>query len=264
MAIDGSIGGGAHGRGTGADRDLTGKVAIVSGAARGIGVAWVGALRGAGATVVGFDVRPGADLIADASDPDQVRGVVDRVVAEHGGVDISVANAGRVRLTSPLDPWPDALADFDDQIGTNLKGVYLLGRAVAPVMVARGGGHIVNVSTDHVHRASGVPSGGGPRMDIYDASKFAIRGLTQSWASALGAHGIRVNELCMGATDGEFLREFMGERATPEIVSTWISPDALGRVLVDLIAEGRAGRTGTLIGLWVGHPIELPPVALAE
>ena len=155
---------------------LAGKVAIVSGSARGIGAAWVDALRGAGATVVGFDVRPGADLVADASDADQVRDVVDRVVADHGGVDIAVANAGRVRLTSPLDPWDKALDDFDDQIGTNLKGVYLLGRAVAPVMVARGGGHIVNISTDHVHRAPGVRSGGGPRMDIYDASKFGVRG----------------------------------------------------------------------------------------
>ena len=238
--------------------DLTGMVAVVSGAARGIGLAWVDALRGAGATVVGFDLRPGADIIADASEPEQVLGVVERVVADHGGIDIAVANAARVRLTSPLDPWDKALDDFDDQIGTNLRGVYLLGRAVAPIMVARGGGHIVNISTDHVHRAPGVRSGGGPRMDIYDASKFAIRGLTQSWAEALRPHHIRVNELCMGATDGEFLREFMGERATPEVVAKWISPHDLGRVLVQLIAEGPDGRTGTLIGLWVGHPVELP------
>jgi NAD(P)-dependent dehydrogenase (short-subunit alcohol dehydrogenase family) len=72
-------------------------------------------------------------------------------------------------------------------------------------------------------------------MDIYDASKFAIRGLTKSWAEALRPHRIRVNELCMGATDGEVLREFMGERATPEAVATWLSPHELGRVLVQLM-----------------------------
>ncbi len=240
--------------------ELIGKVAVVSGSARGLGAAWVRALKDAGATVIGFDVRPGADVVADASDPGQVRDFVDRVVADHGGIDISVANAGRIRLTTPLDPWPKALEDFDDQIGTNLKGVYLLGRAVAPVMVARGGGHIVNISTDHGHRAPGVRTGGGARMDAYDASKWGIRGLTEAWAEALRPHRIRVNELCMGATDGEMLREFLGERATPELIATWLRPGDLGRVLVDLLAEGPQGRTGTQIGLWVGHPVQLPRV----
>ena len=241
------------------DPSLAGHVAVVSGAARGLGAEWVRALRGAGATVVGFDVRRGADLVADVSEPDQVLDVVERVVAEHGRIDISVANAGRVRLTSPLDPWSKALEDFDDQIGTNLKGVYLLGRAVAPIMVANGGGHIVNISTDHLNRAPGVATGGGAHMDAYDASKYGIRGLTESWAVALAEHHVRVNELCMGATAGEFLHEFLGDRATPDVVATWIHPEDLGRVLVELIEEGPQGRTGQQIGLWVGHPIVLPP-----
>jgi len=241
------------------DARLAGKVAVVSGAARGLGAAWTRALAGAGATVVGFDIRPGADVVADASDPEQVRAFVDGVVAEHGGIDISIANAGSIRLTSPLDEWSKAIDDFDEQIGTNLKGVYLLGRAVAPVMVARGGGHIVNISTDHGHRAPGVPVGGGRSMDVYDASKYGIFGLTGAWAAALRPHGVRVNELCMGATDGEMLREFMGERATPDLIATWLRPDDLGELLVELLTEGAEGRTGTQIGLWVGHPVALPP-----
>ena len=239
---------------------LVGKVAVVSGAARGLGEAWTHALRGAGATVIGFDVNPGTDAIVDASDPDQVRDFVDSVVTAHGGIDISVANAGRFGLTSPLDPWNKAVHDFDDQIGTNLKGVYLLGRAVAPVMAAGGSGHIVNISTDHGHRAPGVRTGGGAQMDVYDASKWGIRGLTEAWAEALRPHRIRVNELCMGATDGAMLREFLGDRATPEVVATWLRPEDLGRVLVDLLVEGPDGRTGARIGLWVGHPVELPAV----
>lgn len=238
---------------------VAGKVAVVSGAARGLGAAWVDALRTAGATVIGFDVQPGSDVVADASDPDQVRRFVDHVVALHGGIDISVANAGRVRLTSPLDPWHKALDDFDDQIGTNLKGVYLLGRAVAAVMVSRGGGHIVNISTDHGHRAPGVAVGGGPRMDVYDASKYGIFGLTKAWAQSLRPHRVRVNELCMGATDGVMLREFVGDHATPEMTARWLRPHDLGRVLIDLLAEGPDGRTGVQIGLWVGHPLVLPP-----
>ena len=216
-------------------------------------------MRAAGATVVGFDVQPGTELIADASDPTDVRRVVDDVVAAYGRIDISVANAGVIGLTSPLDAWDKTVADFDFHVGTNLRGVFLLGRAVAPIMAADAGGHIVNVSTDHVLRAPGVPTGGGAHMDAYDASKWGIRGLTESWALALGSHRIRVNELCMGATDGELLREFLAERATPEMIATWIQPDDVAAVLVELLAEGPSGRTGTQIGLWVGYPARLPP-----
>ena len=236
---------------------LEGAVAIVSGAARGLGAAYVHALREAGARVVGFDITDGADLVADASDAEDVRTLVRRVADEHGRIDISVANAGRTRLTSPLDPWPKALGDFDDQIGTNLRSTFLLGRAVAPFMVAAGGGHIVNVSTDHVHRAPGVHTGGGPTMDLYDASKWAIRGLTEAWAAALRPHGIRVNELCMGATDGPMLREFVGDRAEPHTMAAWLRPEAVANVLVELLREGPEGRTGTQIGMWVSHPLGL-------
>ena len=98
-----------------------------------------------------------------------------------------------------------------------------------------------------------------PPVPDYDASKWGIRGLTEAWAEALRPHRIRVNELCMGATNGEMLREFLGDRATPELVASWLRPEDLGRVLIDLLAEGPDGRTGTQIGLWVGHPVELPP-----
>lgn len=244
-----------------ASQPLRGKVAIVSGAARGLGAAFVAALRAAGAQTVGLDLRPGTDVRGDAGDAGDVRSFVDQVVADHGGIDIAVANAGIVRSTSPLDPWAQAIDDFDAQVRTNLRGVYLLGRAVAPIMVANGGGHIVNVSTDHLLRAPGVAAGGGLRMDAYDASKYGIRGLTDSWALSLRPHGVRVNELCIGATNTDMLREFLGTRATPDLVATWIDPRDIARVLVELIAEGPAGRTGTQIPVWVGHPAALPPQA---
>ena len=237
---------------------LGGKVAVVSGAAGGLGAAWVAALRDEGATVVGFDLQPGADVLADASSATDVRSFVDDVVEAHGGIDISIANAGIVHATSPLDPWDKALADFDTQIGTNLKGVYLLGRAVAPIMVARGGGNIVHISTDHVLPPPGRRTGGGAVMDAYDASKWAIRGLTEAWALALARHHVRVNDLCMGATDAPMLRRFAGDRATPEVIATWMRPEDLARVLVELILEGPDGRTGEQIGFWVGHPVQLP------
>lgn len=123
--------------------------------------------------------------------------------------------------------------------------------------VATGGGHVVNVSTDHVHRAPGVRTGGGASMDLYDASKWAIRGLTEAWAVALHPHGIRVNELCMGATDGPMLREFVGDHAGADTMAAWLRPEDVARVLVELLSEGPDGRTGTQIGMWVGHSLGL-------
>ena len=96
-------------------------------------------------------------------------------------------------------------------------------------------------------------------MDGYDASKWALRGLSESWAIGLAPHKIRVNELCMGATDAPMLREFMGDRATPEAIAGWMRPEDQARVLVELILEGPDGRTGTQIPFWLGHPVVLPP-----
>ena len=238
---------------------LNGRVAVVTGGARGLGAAWTAALRDAGAVVVTCDIRPGADVTADVSKPDDVRRFVDGVVAAHGGIDIAVANAGTIRIGSPLDPWDKALDDFEAQMGTNFRGTYLLGRAVAPVMVGRGGGHIVIISTDHVNTEPGRPTGGGAVMDGYDASKWALRGLSEAWSKALAPHRIRVNELCMGATDAPMLREFMGERATPEVTARWMRPEDQARVMIELILEGPDGRTGTQIPFWVDHPVRLPP-----
>jgi len=237
---------------------LSGQVAVVTGGARGLGAAWATALRDEGVTVVTCDIREGADVHADVSRPDDVRRFVDGVVAAHGGIDIAVANAGTIRLGLPTDPWDKAIDDFEHVIGTNLRGTYLLGRAVAPIMVGRGGGNIVIVSTDHVFTEPWRPTGGGPSMDVYDASKWAMRGLNEAWAKALAKDKVRVNELCMGRTDAPMLREFMGDRATPEEVAVWMRPEDLARVMIELILEGPEGRTGTQIPFWPHYDVELP------
>jgi len=232
---------------------------VVTGGARGLGAAWATALRDAGAVAVTCDIRPGADVHADVREPADVRRFVDDVVAAHGGIDIAIANAAALRTGSALDPWEKALDDFQVQCDTNFKGTYLLGRAVAPLMVERGGGNIVIISSDHVNPGPGrrIPAGGA--MDTYDASKWALRGLSESWSVGLAPHKIRVNELCMGATDAPMLREFMGDRATPEVIASWMRPEDQARVLLELILEGPDGRTGTQIPFWLNHPVVLPP-----
>lgn len=249
---------------------LQARVAIVTGAAQGIGRAVAVRLASEGCAVVATDRQAAVAALADdlgatvhvgdVADPTHVRAVVDATVAEHGGVDICVNNAGEVQATGPLDRWDVAAADFDRIVGSNTKGAFLFGRAVAPIMIERGGGEIVNVSTDHVKPGPGChPHHGHGSMDLYNASKWALNGFTFDWARSLARHRIRVNNICMGATDTEMLRGWMGDDPPADVVATWMQPEQIARVLVELLEEGPDGRTGNSIGLYAGEPCVLPP-----
>jgi NAD(P)-dependent dehydrogenase (short-subunit alcohol dehydrogenase family) len=173
------------------------------------------------------------------------------------------------------DGWDKAVSDYDRTLGTNLRGAYLVGRAAIPYLL-RQGGDLVNVTTDHIHTcgwpdvvrhadastcpwaAVPRPPGGGTSLDLYDASKWGLNGLTHAWARDLYPHGIRVNSFGMGATDTPMYRRFLRDRSP---MPGMMSPEAIAAVLLDLLAEGSDGRTGDSIQLWVGHPCALPPVA---
>jgi NAD(P)-dependent dehydrogenase (short-subunit alcohol dehydrogenase family) len=262
------------------------KVALVTGAAVGLGNAFARALAAEGAALAVCDVRSevaelGADLDspvtcveADVSRPDDVRRFVDGALTEYGQIDILVSNAGIWRASEATDDVAKTIDDYEAVVGTNLKGVYLCGRAVIPHMIERGAGEIVNVNTDHVHtcgapfewdhsdapdcpwQANGPrPTGGGATMDLYDAAKWGINGLTYGWAQALAPHNIRVNGLCMGATDSYMLRSFHKFDPSPEEVASWMKAEEVANVMVELIQDGRSGEN---IGFAVGHPVVLP------
>ena len=244
-------------------------VAIITGAAQGIGRGIAERFVADGHDVVITDRRStildvaaaigATGHVGDVADPQHVRFVVDSAAVAHGGIDILVNNAGEVAPTGPNDPWEQADADFDRFFGSNTKGAFLFGRAVAPIMIDGGGGNIVNVSTDHVkpcpdcdrHHGHGV-------MDLYNASKWALNGLTFDWAKSLAKHQIRVNNICMGATDTEMLRGFLGRDPDPEYLATWMTPAQIAQIIVELIDEGPAGRTANSVGLYAGYPCVLP------
>jgi NAD(P)-dependent dehydrogenase (short-subunit alcohol dehydrogenase family) len=245
-------------------------VAIVTGAARGIGRGIAERFVADGYDVVVTDRRASvldvaADLgatghVGDVADADHVRRVVDATVAAHRAIDVLVNNAGEVAPTGPGDPWDQAAADFDRFFGSNTKGAFLFGRAVAPVMVETGGGNIVNISTDHVKPCPGCDRHHGHGvMDLYNASKWALNGLTFDWAKSLAEHGIRVNNICMGATDTEMLRGFLGRDPDPDYLATWMTPAEIAEIVVQLIDEGPEGRTANSIGLYAGFPCVMPP-----
>lgn len=250
---------------------LDGQVAIVTGAAQGLGRAFADALAGEGARTVGCDISSDIDKaatagdwegqIVDVSDLDAVVALVDDVTGRFGAIDILINNAAVISAGSLRQPLDEAVAELDRQWATNVRGVFLCGRAVLPRMIEQGRGHIVNLSTDHV---IGPPSRGiigMPALDVYDACKWALHGFTLDWAAAGADHGVRVNAFGMGATDTPMLRRWLGDRVTPEQVQSWLRPDAVAEVLVDLLTEEPDGRTAAFVAVWPGEPVVLPPKA---
>lgn len=260
--------------------DFSGRSAIVTGAAVGLGSNYAAALAKEGCNLVICDIRDEIEatarslaerfgvtavgLKADVSKSADVRRVVDTALQRFGRIDILISNAGIWRGSNAKDPLEKSLADYDLLIGTNMKGIYMFGRAVIPHMIAAGGGHIINIATDHVHTHPGRPTSGGGNMDLYDVSKWGVLGLTISWARALQDKNIRVNSFSMGATDSNMLRGFHNNQAPESEIATWMRPDAVCDLAVQLIKEGREGRTGENIGVWVGFEIQLKPIPDAK
>lgn len=257
-----------------AGRWVEGKVAIVTGAARGLGAAFTDALGAHGASVALCDVLDdvhdvGAEIaerhgvpvhawVADVREPTDVWRVVDDTLAAFGRIDVLVNNAGVWAGTPPTDGSGEALAAFDDVVAVNTRAPFLFGRAVMPAMLEHGDGHIVNIVTDHVYTEPQRPTGGGPGMDVYDASKWALNGLTLSWAEAL-AGSVRVNGLCMGATDTWMLRSFWGGDPPADVAARWKRPAEVAALLIELLEEGRTGRTGWNLPIWVDDPVVMAP-----
>ncbi|MEO1983642.1 MAG: SDR family oxidoreductase, partial [Fuerstiella sp.] len=179
--------------------DLSGKVALVTGAAQGIGAAIADALSAHGASTVICDCNADAiastnvgckALVCDVTDLNQVRRTVAAVDEEFGHIDVLVNNAGIHRRGSPTDFDPQ---DIDDLFNVNLKGCFQMSGAVGEVMIRQQSGSVINISA-----LGGGIVGLGRGGSIYGITKGGIVSLTRDLAAEWGRYGIRVNALAPG------------------------------------------------------------------
>ena len=182
--------------------DLSGKVAIVTGANTGIGQAIALALADAGADIAAVGRSPAEETVAkaralgrtaemvsaDLSTIEPVQRVIDETIARLGRVDILVNNAGIIRRADAVDFTEE---DWDAVIDTNLKSVFFLAQAAGRHMIAQGAGKIINI-------ASMLTFQGGIRVPSYTAAKSGAGGLTKLLANEWAAKGVQVNAIAPG------------------------------------------------------------------
>ena len=191
------------------------KIAIVTGAGQGIGKAIAARLAADGATVVVTDLnertaKETADELggaavgirADVTDRASVDAMVDQVVAQFGRIDVLVNNAGWDKAEPFVDSEPET---WDRVIGINLYGVLNTSKKVLPLMIAQGGGRVVNLGSD----AGRVGSSGEA---VYSAAKGGVIAFTKATAREVARAGVAVNCVCPGPTDTALFASMGGEK----------------------------------------------------
>lgn len=179
---------------------LAGRLALVTGASRGVGLAVAEELRAAGAHVVRLarsltdgSAERRTDLRCDVADAHQVDAAVRRVLKDQGVPDIVVNNAG-IFFFKPLDQT--TTADFAQALSVNLTGPFLVARALLPQLRIKGTGHLVTIGSIADHLAL-------PGNAAYAAAKFGVRGLHQVIAAELAGSGVRTTLISPGPVDTE-------------------------------------------------------------
>lgn len=238
---------------------LDGKVALVTGAGRGLGQGMAVGLAEAGADVAGLDVIPldetqaqvealGRRFLAvscdlrDSSVPELDK-TVQEVASEMGSLDILVNNAGIIRRTPALEFGEDY---WDDVIQINLKALFFLSQAAGRVMVVQGGGKIINV-------ASMLSFQGGILVPSYTAAKSGVAGLTRALANEWAAKGINVNAIAPGYMATDNTAPIRSDPVRSEAILSripagcWGEPEDLKGVIVFLASAASGYLHGAIV-----------------
>ncbi|TRY20212.1 SDR family oxidoreductase [Tessaracoccus rhinocerotis] len=229
---------------------LNGRVAVVTGASRGIGTAILRSLRDEGATVVNLDIRsPGSgrvgdlDLTCDVTSPSEVESAVSEIDDTYGRIDVLVNNAG-IMVEAPAESIE--MAVWRRVFEVNVEGVLNMCQAVAPIMKRQAWGRIVNAASF----AAIVPSVGS---SAYAASKAAVVQLSRTLASELGPWGITVNSYAPGMVPTEMngfegLAPAMRDAKLDQLaIRRWGTPEEVAQAVTFLASECAGYITGSLL-----------------
>jgi NAD(P)-dependent dehydrogenase (short-subunit alcohol dehydrogenase family) len=233
--------------------ELKNKIALITGATGGIGAATAKLFAAEGAEVVvsGRDAARGAAVVAslvraggrarfvaaDLADLDSVR----RLAREAGDVDVLVNNAAFFPMSPTVEQDP---ASFETAFLTNVRAPYFLVAALAPRMVAKKAGAVVNVTTMAARM-------GMPGISVYSATKAALESLTRTWAAEFAGAGVRVNSVSPGPTRTDMVVKMMGEaaeqlgRTTP--LGRLASPEEIAQVILFLATPRSSYMTGATV-----------------
>ena len=239
--------------------DLTGKVALVTGSSRGLGYAIADGLAAAGATII-LNARNAEQLASaekdfkakdytvytsnfDVTDSATIRKAVAQVTNEVGAIDILVNNAG-IQYRQPLEEFDEA--QWRRVIDVNLTGVFLMTQAVAPSMIARKSGKIINI-------ASVMSEAARRTIAAYTASKGAVKQLTKSMATEWAQHNIQVNAIAPGYFSTELNQALIDDEAFNSWVlkrtpaGRWGEPSELAGIAVFLASAASGYVNGQTI-----------------
>jgi NAD(P)-dependent dehydrogenase (short-subunit alcohol dehydrogenase family) len=229
-----------------AGASLAGKVAIITGAAKGLGAAISRSLASQGATMTlcgrdeaalnelasELDGSQTLPLSCNVLDETAVRGLVEATVARFGGIDILINTAGGIGpIETPVQDYP--LDGFEQVLDLNVLGTFIPCKAVVPALIERGGGRIVNIAgTSGLH--------GYANRIGYSASKWAVRGLTRTLALELGRYNITANTVCPNVTHGARMEKIIKGKAErlgktqEQVYQDFTKETSLGRFIDDI------------------------------